>query len=254
MRTLPRAVLALLTISACTEAPTEAPFTRAPTPLFAGGAKAQFSRAHLVWADQVDVATAGSPADWQPAGIQGDDRNRFGVAGGLPSDEYQGAFCGVAAFIFNSRPTESGTLKVDPDSEYLTSMASSCGPARSFHFYLDGPGQPPTPIGALTNVDAIWSLAPGAVVLQSLSFANQGATTSCKLWFDDAYPPASHARITRLADVGAARQWRIESQGSHRASCTTPDKRGRPVPTGVSHYLPFAVTVTEVPPPHPTFP
>lgn len=125
MRTLPRAVLALLTISACTEAPTEAPFTRAPTPLFAGGAKAQFSRAHLVWADQVDVATAGSPADWQPAGIQGDDRNRFGVAGGLPSDEYQGAFCGVAAFIFNSRPTESGTLKVDPDSEYLTSMAST---------------------------------------------------------------------------------------------------------------------------------
>lgn len=253
MRTLTRAVLAILAISACTEAPTEAPFRSSPEPPFAPGAGAQ-SRANLVWADLVDVAPAGSPADWQSAGIRGDDRNRFGVAGGLPSDEYQGAFCGVAAFISNGRASESGALKIDPDSEYLTSMAPSCGGARSFLFYLDGPGQPPTPIGSLTNVDAIWSLPSGAVVLRSLSFANQGAIAGCKLWFDDGYPPANHARITRLPDIGAARQWRIESQGSHRASCTTPDKKGKPVPTGVSHHLPFAVTVTEVPAPHPSFP
>ncbi len=65
--------------------------------------------------------------------------------------------------------------------------------------------------------------------------------------------------MTRLPDVTAAnglpaRQWRVASQGSHRAMCIVVGKGGKLISTGVSHYLPFAYTLTEVPPPSPTYP
>jgi hypothetical protein len=237
----------------CTESSTAPTHPETPAPAFAAS-QTELSRAHLVWADQVNLAAPGSTPDWQPAGIQGDDRDRFGAAGGIASDEYQGAFCGVTAFIWNARANESGTLKVDPDAGYTSSLSSSCGSARTFRFYLNGTGSAPASIGALFLVTAIWKLEANASVLQSMSFAPQGALTACELQFDNAFPPASHVRVTRLADVGSVRQWRVESQGSHRAACTVPDKRGRPVPTGVSYFLPFSITVTEVAAPHPTFP
>jgi hypothetical protein len=67
-------------------------------------------------------------------------------------------------------------------------------------------------------------------------------------------PPANHVQVTRLPDVRSARQRPVESQGTHRASCTVPDRKGHPVPTGTGSYLPCAVTITEVPYPYPIFP
>jgi hypothetical protein len=248
------AVLAAAALAtACSEGPTNPSRPETSTPLFAKDNN-DLSRANLVWADEVNVAAPGTTPDWRPAGIQGDDRDRFGAVGGSSSDEYQGAFCGVTAFIWNARDSQSGTLKVDPDAGYTSSLSSSCGSARAFRFSFDGPDAAPTAIGAFMLVNAIWKLGAGASVLQSQSFSMQGALTACELQFDNAFPPASHVRVTRLPDVGSARQWRVESQGSHRASCTVPDKRGRPVATGVSYFLPFSVTVTEVPAPHPSFP
>jgi len=251
---LRKALLAAVTAAlACTDGTTGPGPTQTPRPSLAQGDN-DLSRAHLIWADLVNVAPSGLPADWHPSGIQGDDRDRLGIAGGTPSDEYQGRFCGVAAFIWNARPSQDGSLNIDPDAEYAFAMSSSCGLPRTFRFLLNGPGGSPTDVGAHITVTGIWKLAAGASVLQSQVVGMQNAINSCQLRFDDAFPPANHIRVTRLANVGSARQWRVESQGSHRASCTVLDKRGRPVATGVSHYLPFSVTVTEVPPPAPSFP
>lgn len=225
----------------------------APNPVFASGRPSDQSRVNLVVEEVVNVAAPGDPVDLQPAGIRGDGRNRFGAAAPV-ANEYQGAFCGVVAFLFNGRPSENGALKIDTDAGYASSMAASCGAPRVFRFFLAGPGGPATPIGALTYIPGVWSLLPGASILQRVSFANQGVLSDCRLWFDSGLAPASDARITRLPDVDGARQWRLESQGSHTAVCTTTDKKGRVIPTGVSHYLPFSITVTEVPPPHPTYP
>jgi hypothetical protein len=253
-------IVAVALLTACSLEPVAAPTVvqrqvgANALPAFAKGATDTKSRANLVWADLVNVASPGAPENWQPAGIQGDNRNKYGVVGGLPSDEYQGAHCGVVAFIFNQSTNDSGDLKVDIDVGYTASMAQSCGPVRTHNFYLAGTSAAPTPIGGEFYAVSIWQLGPGESRLQGLAFATQGQLPNCKLWFDNAFPPANHVRVTRLPNLGGVRQWRVESQGSHIASCTVADKRGNSVPTGVSYYLPFSVLVTEVPYPFPTFP
>jgi len=227
--------------------------TAGANPVVGAGRPIDQSRVNLVVEDMVNVAPPGAPANLQPAGVRGDGRNRFGATAPV-ANEYQGAFCGVVAFLFNGSASEDGALKIDTDDGYTSGMATSCGPARVFVFFLDGPGGAGTPIGALTYIPGVWTLSPGASVLRRMSFANQGVLSSCKLWFDSSLQNGSDVRITRLPDVNGARQWRLESQGSHTAVCTTTDKKGRVVPTGVSHYLPFGITITEVPPPIPTFP
>ncbi|MGE5750077.1 MAG: hypothetical protein ACM31F_08960 [Gemmatimonas sp.] len=77
--------------------------------------------------------------------------------------------------------------------------------------------------------------------------------------FGNAYPPANDAKVTRLNDVvtscgATAKQWRVESQGSHLGACVVRKKSGALVATGVTYYLPFAITITEVPQPAPKFP
>jgi hypothetical protein len=71
------------------------------------------------------------------------------------------------------------------------------------------------------------------------------------LQFDDALAPASSVLITRLPDLVESgrliRQWRIESRGSHRAAW-------KGYSLGTTSYLPFALTVTEVPSPFPNYP
>ena len=72
--------------------------------------------------------------------------------------------------------------------------------------------------------------------------------TGCDgLHFNSQYSPASDARVTRLPDTltanGNAKRWRVESQGNHRAMCTTSSSKG-PVPTGNTFYMPFTYTIT----------
>ena len=224
-----------------------------------GGKPDTASRANLVWADQVNVAGPGQPEDWRPAGIQGDGRLKDGTAAaGSPSNEYQGAYCGVAARINNAR-NENNALSYDPDARYdAATMQAACGSARAYRFFLGGPVAAPTLSSPQSFVDNIWTLSLGESRQQAQGFGVQ--LSGCdRLMFSAKYPPASDMRVTRLPDVTtasgkAARQWRVESQGSHVAMCVVADKRGVLQPTGVSYYLPFALTVTEVPYPYQTYP
>src|SRR2546428_4371707 len=97
------------------------------------------SRANLVWADSILVN-----ASFVPAGIRGDGRLKTGAAStGTPSNEYQGAVCGVQATLWTGSG-ESGDLNFKPDGEYSSTMQPTCGAARAYNFFLGGPSAPPT--------------------------------------------------------------------------------------------------------------
>ena len=217
------------------------------------------SRASLVWQDSVDVGTAGTP-NLVPAGIRGDGRDKFGRAA-PSSNEYQGNYCGVRAFIYDQRG-EDGNLDPDTDTDYTSAMAPSCGSARTMAFYLGGPSAAPIVTGPHFFIDAMWKLGPGAVVVQPMNYGMQG-TAGCRLYFDASYAGASNVRLSRRADVqvvnGAgqtvtARQWRVESQSTHMAACLLLKPNGKYADTGTRYYLPFAVTITQVPYPFSVYP
>lgn len=208
------------------------------------GSKRTDSRANFVFADSVNLAAAGSAPQWTPTGIKGDGRLKSGVASsGSPSNEYQGDFCGVYATLGST-----ATFNVDPDINWTSSM--QCGGRRLFNFYLNGLGGTPTAIGPHSVVDSFSGLSVGASANREARFGVQLSTCD-GLRFTDAFPPSNNARVTRLPDVasptGLVKQWRIESQGSHLAACIVVGKAGRVTSTGVTYYLPFAITVTEVP-------
>ena len=208
------------------------------------------SRANLVWDDLI---VDGVPT----AGIRGDGRDRTGQAS-EPFNEYQGELCGVRGF-FNDGRNENGNLDFDPDTDYNTAtMSGPCGAARALTFYIGtGTAISSTPtlvLGPHIIGSGIWSLAAGQSRLQSQLIGMQGGF-SCGLWFDASYAGASNIRVTRLADVGGVRQWRMESQGNHAAACATLNpKSGKWVDTGVRYYLPFGVTITQAPYPFPVYP
>ena len=190
---------------------------------------------------------------WEPAGIRGDGRQSDGSqAQGPLSNEYQGGYCGVHGVL------ELGaTAEMDPDAGYTATMQSACGAARNYTFYLSLPSTSATALAPLHRANDIADgLAVGASRVRAGGFGVQlpGCTT---LLFDDSYPPASSQLHTRLPDVMVeghlVRQWRVESRATHRAMCLTL-VRGKSVPTGVTYYLPFELTVTEVLYPYPTLP
>ena len=207
-------------------------------------------QAQVVFDEQVNVSASGQPESWEPALITGDYRDRFGAAfQGAHSGEYQGQFCGYVT-IFKWPGAE---LSAEADRFYdPATMDGPCGGSRYYNLYLSGRAAAPLKFGPQHFVYDLDTFAPGETRLQGVVFGI--LQTNCNgLHFNDKYSPASSVRVTRLSDVGGARRWRVESQGSHRAMCTTYNKKG-PVPTGVHHYLPFAFTFTEVSYPSPRFP
>lgn len=224
------------------------PAPAAQSPVFARQIKDP-PRANLVWADTVNVAAPGEAENRQPSLVTGDGRDRYGQVS--VASEYQGNFCGVYATI-------DGGLNADPNTNYSATMEPSCGSARFYRFYLSGREAAPLDFGPHHWVTQIGAMTAGSSVNRSTMYGVQQPNCQ-RLYFADAYPPANHVRVTRLSDVTAAndkvaRQWRVESQGSHRAMCIVVGKGGKLINTGVSHYLPFAYTLTEVPAPYPTFP
>ena len=210
------------------------------------------SRAHLVWADSVLVDGV-----FVPAGIRGDGRLRNGVTStGTPSNEYQGEYCGVSAKLATTSGA-TGELNFDPDASYSSTMQSGCGGPRSYSFYLAGSGGAATISSPHSIARGIALLAPGATSVQWEGFGIQ--LSGCQnVMFDSQYPPASSPRQTRLADTvtanGTVRHWRIASEGSHRAVCLVAGNGGKLVSTGVSYFLPFSLTITEVKYPFPSYP
>jgi hypothetical protein len=192
------------------------------------------SRARYVIANQVDLG--GSIV---PSGIVGDGRLRDGSSSAGGDSEYQGDMCGVAGTITNG-PREAGDLVYDPDS----GPTAPCGAGRFYIFNLDGV---PTQTAPLSRVFGIWSLAVGASVTQAQGFGVQLANCSV-LSFDSEYG-GDNLVITRLDNGSGPRQWQVKSQGGHLAACVNLSRKGAAsyVATGKKYYLPFAITVTEIP-------
>jgi len=257
-------VLTALASVACVEPP-ESTRPLAPTaPLFAGGPNTEPPpQAWYSFADQVNVGTTAAP-DWVPAGIQGDGRLRDGTtASGTPSNEYQGSFCGVWGTINPHAKGGNGNFNGDPDRYWSTSLPASCQPARHYRYYFNGTGAAPAIVYAHILAAGISGMASGEIRVQPLNMLGSGGSGGVQANFDDAYPPASSVEITRLPDVidefgRSVRQWRIATRGTHRAMGFVPSTSkkggGGPVPNGITYFMPFQLTVTEVAFPFPTFP
>ena len=225
------------------------------TPSAAAAAKVdQTIRARFSWADLINVGTAATP-EWVPAAIRGDDRLRDGTpsASGGPSNEYQGNFCGVNAVIGEQ-------LFVDPQRYWSASLPLSCQPARYYRYYLNGPSQAPSVVRPQSIVQDIGTMAVGETHIQPFQSGTM-SELGFGLWFDDAYPPASSVRVTRLPNVidefeRSVRQWRVETRASHQAVTVVPNSGKKPgsTVTNTFYYLPWAMTITEVPYPFPTYP
>jgi hypothetical protein len=212
----------------------------------ARSSKSRDLRANWVFADSVNLATAGNPDQWTPAGIRGDGRLKTGeVSTGSPSNEYEGGICGVYGTLGSTV-----TFNVDPDIDWTSTMQSTCGGKRLFNFYLNGLTGTPTAVGPHSVVDSFSALAVGQSATREARFGVQLSVCD-GLRFTNQFPPSTNALVTRLPDVatptGVQRQWRIESQGSHLAACIVVGKAGRVSSTGATYYLPFSMVVTEEP-------
>ena len=252
MRILRRTLPALVVLAGCTtDRPTINDPALSPPPdiATAKGAKVP-PDANLLWAETVNVAAPQESPNWQPALVTGDGRDKFGQVSAV--SEYQGNFCGVVATVENG-------VNVDPNTYYSTTMAAACGPARVYRFYMGSGGRDSAPLefGPHHWVTDIGTITVGSSANRSTMYGLQQPNCQ-RLYYDDIYPPANHVRVTRLPNIatanGSARQWRVESQGSHRAMCIVTGKGGKLISTGVSYYLPFAYTATDVLPPSPTYP
>ncbi len=255
MRIFKHTLVALVVVAGCTlDRPTiNDPALTPPADVLAakGGPKATLPNANLVWSETVNVAAPQEVPNWQPTLLTGDGRDKFGQVSSV--SEYQGNFCGVVATVENG-------LNVDPNTYYSSTMAAACGPARVYRFYTGAGGRESAPLefGPHHVVIDIGTIPVGSSANRSTLYGVQ--QPNCQRFvFDDIYPPANHIRVTRLPDVASAnglpaRQWRVESQGSHRAMCIVLGKGGKVINTGVSYYLPFAYTVTDMPGPSSTYP
>jgi hypothetical protein len=253
-------LLAAFAVLGCEEPVTAVPATT-PTVAFARTVDTH-SRANLVWQDVIDTGSPGAPS-LVTAGIRGDGKNKYGGSE-APANEYQGSVCGVRATIFDQKG-ENGNLNPDPDSDYNSTMDVACGGGRrSMVLNIGTEGatageHAPVVTGPMFLIDAIWTLGPGAVRLQPMDFGVQDGQSDCRFSFNTAYAGASSVRLTRLPDVpiGAtvtARQWRLQSQGTHTAACLILQKSGKYADNGARYTLPFDVTITQAQYPFDTYP
>lgn len=257
------AAVAGLVICGCSSA-SEPPTLERPDPQASfGKSKADtLRRAMYVWADSVNVGTSAAP-QWVPAGFTGDGRDRYGApATGDQRNEYQGSFCGVRAYVFNGDGvTTSADFNYMPSIDWTSSMASSCGGTnRYYRVYLNGPSAAPSIANTAHEVvDSLYTLAVGQSRIQPMPMGTLG-DLGVGLQFDDAYPPSSSVIVTRLPDVvdefgRTVRQWQMGSRATHLAMGFVSGKGGHGlVSTGITYYLPFSMTITEVPYPYPVYP
>jgi hypothetical protein len=215
------------------------------TELFAIKAKGNVdtnSRANYVVGNSVDLGGG----NIQPAGIIGDARLKDGSSANGGDSEYQGGFCGTAGRITTSSNRDD--IIFDPDGDAV----ALCGAARSYRFNLDGVW---TAGGPRAVIYKIWAMPVGSSMTTPLSFGFNPVIAGCTyLAFDSQYG-TDNVMITRVDAGIGPRKWAIRSQGTHRAACVVPQRGGNWwTASGKTYYLPFAITVTEVPYPYPTYP
>jgi hypothetical protein len=219
------------------------------------------ARARFTMADSINVGTIAAPV-WVPGAVRGDGRLRDGspaVAGRL-SNEYQGNFCSVNAVIGSGLKGEGTQFFLQMGRFASSTLPASCLPTRYNRYYVNGPDQAPVNASTQASIAAVSSMAAGETSIQPFHNGTM-AELGYALWWDDAYPPASSVLVTRLPNVideygRSVRQWRVASQGSHKAALVLPatSKKSGPTITGTFYYMPWAMTITEVPYPFPTYP
>lgn len=251
-----------LLISATIVACSDADFLQDPRPgsaIITEGAAAKIDdtrRARYQWSDSVDIGT--DTPMWVPSGFRGDGRNRYGAAStGSDRSEYQGNHCGVRAIVGSGTGGQNGNFNSFPDIDWTESMTAACGPRRHYVVYLEGPSGPASTTRPHQIVADIYTMSIGQSRIQPFATGTLG-TLGVGLQYDDAYPPSSSPVVSRLPDVvdefgQSVRRWRMTSRGTHRAMGFQSSKRGL-VPTGTTYYLPFELTITEVPYPFPRYP
>lgn len=251
--------IALATLVGCGDRPTEALLLpAAPT---SAVTKDLPPRARYSWADQVNAGTGFEP-NWVPAGFRGDGRLRDGTAANASiSNEYQGDFCGVSAVIGSGSRSQSADFNYDVDANWTAAMPASCQPARSYLVYYNGPSAQPATTRPHQIIAGVSTMVVGESRIQPFKTGTL-SDVGIGFQFDDAYPPSSSVLVTRLPDTvdpydgRAVRQWRVESRGSHLAMGFVQGTGKKPgiVSSGITYFLPFVLTITEVPFPSPTYP
>jgi hypothetical protein len=208
------------------------------------------SRVNYVIANQVDVAPAGSPANMQPAGIIGDGRLRDGSSAAGGDSEYQGNFCGTNGWFYSqpdpSGAQGSGLLRIQPG--YGT---NPCGEKRFYLMNLDGVW---TRVDPLSQVPGVYWIGTGQAILSTMGFGIE--LPNCQIVKFDPAVGGDNVIVTRLDGGTGPRRWLLRSHGAHMGSCVALAKKGPVtwVPTGKKYYLPFSMTLTEIPYPSPTYP
>jgi hypothetical protein len=219
------------------------------------------ARARFTMADSINVATDSGPAR-VPAAVRGDDRLRDGSPAGPsgPSNEYQGDFCSVNAVIGSGLKGEGYQFFLDMARFASSSLPPSCQPTRYNRYYLNGPTGAPVNASTAVSIPEISSMSVGQTMIKPFHSGTM-AELGYALFWDDAYPPASGMLVTRLPNVideygRSVRQWRVESRGSHKAVLVLPatSRKSGPTITTTFYYMPWAMTITEVPYPLPASP
>jgi len=219
------------------------------------------TRVRISYDDSINVGTLATPV-WVAAGIRGDDRLRDGspaVPGG-PSNEYQGNFCSFHGIVGSGTDGNGAQMYIDPDRYTSPSLPANCQPDRYHRYYLSGPTQAPGIAHPSYFVKDMNQMLVGQTQTQPFHSGTMDEL-GVGLWFDEAYPPASNVLVTRLPNVTdefgrSVRRWRVETRGSHKAVGVVPNSGKKPgtTVTNTFYYMPWAMTVTEVPYPFPTFP
>jgi hypothetical protein len=177
--------------------------------------------------------------------LYGDGRGLDGAQSAVAGESaYPGERCGVRGKLFNSTSaSKSGDAvfqpAMDPDK-------SSCGQRSTRAEFTVGS---PVTQNPFANVRQIWRLGPDEVLVQQMGWGNSGWLPCGTRLTTLKYEPAqgSGVEVTRLADQGTARVWRITSTGNHKASCYK--SSGNTATLASLHYLPFHLVIVEVPPP-----
>jgi hypothetical protein len=258
--TLAGIVTAVFVMSACeTDEPTATQVEAHPLTAKAATNVDNTARARFTMADSINVGTALAPV-WVPAAVRGDDRLRDGTAAapGGPSNEYQGSVCSVDAVIGSGLKGQGDQFYLDMDRYASSTLPASCLPTRYNRYYV--PGQEPANASTAASIPNISSMSVGQTMIQPFHSGTMGELGYALFW-DDTYPPASSMLVTRLPNVideygRSVRQWRIESRGSHKAVLVLPatSRNSGPTITSTFYYMPWAMTITEVPYPLPTAP
>jgi len=196
------------------------------------------SRVNYVVADQVDVN-----GTMVPAGISGDGRLRDGSSSNGGPSEYQSTFCGVRGRILNV--TGAGTMDFDPDGN----SQAICGAARYYTINIDT-GPVHTSPGIWKPGPAIWSIGVGQSASMAVNFGFDSNAFPCQVLAFDAQYGVANLLITRIDDGTGPRKWIMRTQGLQMGACVAAKLvKGTLVyyATGRQWYLPFSMTITELP-------